>query len=428
MSFVVNNTTIKDKIQIVETESTKETKEFKCQNCKGAVQILAKAEVTLKDMPDYPETVKLIKCHIHRYRCEKCGKTFTEEIENKYPGTRVTNRAAEWVKSLLKHQMTIKGVQKITGIHWDTISRIHKEIISEAVDSYEEWQRKEEYKPKYLAVDEFAIHKGHRYATCVMDLGTGHVIWVGKGRAKADFIKFFQETDMSYLSEVRAVAMDMNASYNMLVEKYLPNADVVYDRYHMQSQYGKEVLGVVRLEEAREHRENSLSYKAAIEDEEDPIKRYELKAKAKEEQSLYSKTKQGRWLILSNPQKLNAIGKESLQNILDKHARLSLCYAMKEEMRTIFDSDNPVKSHEMWNKWFDAAKDSEIYALKHFAELKEKRIPGLVAHAIHGISTGPLEGLNNKIKVAKRIAYGFRNEEYFFKLIRYMTIPSIRYS
>lgn len=67
MSFVVNNTTIKDKIQIVETESTKETKEFKCQNCKGAVQILAKAEVTLKDMPDYPETVKLIKCHIHRY-------------------------------------------------------------------------------------------------------------------------------------------------------------------------------------------------------------------------------------------------------------------------------------------------------------------------------------------------------------------------
>ena len=139
MSFVVNNTTIKDKIQIVETESTKETKEFKCLNCKGEVQILAKAEVTLKDMPDYPETVKLIKCHIHRYRCEKCGKTFTEEIENKYPGTRVTNRAAEWVKSLLKHQMTIKGVQKITGIHWDTISRIHKEIISESV-YYVRWR------------------------------------------------------------------------------------------------------------------------------------------------------------------------------------------------------------------------------------------------------------------------------------------------
>lgn len=82
----------------------------------------------------------------------------------------------------------------------------------------------------------------------------------------------------------------------------------------------------------------------------------------------------------------------------------------------------------MWIKWFIAANESEISALKHFAELKEKRIPGLVAHAIHGISTGPLEGLNNKIKVAKRVAYGFRNEEYFFKLIRYMTIPTIRYS
>lgn len=428
MSFIHNNTTNDRKIQVVEIESKKETKEISCQYCKGEVQIQSRTEVTLKDMPDYPETIKLIKYHIHRYQCKKCGKTFTEEIENKYPGTRVTRRAAEWIKSLLKNQLTIKGVQRITGIHWDTIRRIHKEIITDAVESYEEMQMKEDYKPKYLAVDEFAIHKGHRYATCVMDLETGHVIWVGKGRAKADFIKFFEKTDMSYLSEVRAVSMDMNASYNILVEKYLPNADVVYDRYHMQSQYGKEVLGVVRLEEAREHKENSISYKTAIQDEENPLKRQELKTKSKEEQTLYSKTKQGRWLILSNPQKLNDTRKESLQDILDKHKRLSLCYAMKEEMRTIFESDNPIKAKDMWVKWFKAAKESEIYALKHFAELKEKRIPGLVAHAIHGISTGPLEGLNNKIKVAKRVAYGFRNEEYFFKLIRYMTIPTIRYS
>ena len=84
-----------------------------------------------------------------------------------------------------------------------------------------------------------------------MDLDEGDVLWVGKGRTKADFSRFFQEIDMNYLSEVEAVAMDMNASYNLLVSEHLPKAKIVYDRYHMQAQFAKDVLGVVRLEEAR---------------------------------------------------------------------------------------------------------------------------------------------------------------------------------
>ena len=81
MSFIHNNTTNDRKIQVVEIESRKETKEISCQHCKGEVQIQARTEVTLKDMPDYPETIKLIKYHIHRYQCKKCGKTFNEEPE-----------------------------------------------------------------------------------------------------------------------------------------------------------------------------------------------------------------------------------------------------------------------------------------------------------------------------------------------------------
>ena len=81
-----------------------------------------------------------------------------------------------------------------------------------------------------------------------------------------------------------------------------------------------------------------------------------------------------------------------------------------------------------WTKWFEAAKASEIPALVKFATQKEKRLPGLVAHAVFPISTGKLEGFNNKIKVAKRIAYGYRDEEYFFTLIRYLSLPSVRRS
>jgi transposase len=106
----------------------------------------------------------------HRYRCQKCGHTFNENITFKYPGTRVTSRAALWIKILLMHQMTIKAVSDLTGIHWGTVSKIHKEIMDEALKTRSEELRKSGYRPKHLAVDEFAMHKGHTYATCVMDL------------------------------------------------------------------------------------------------------------------------------------------------------------------------------------------------------------------------------------------------------------------
>ena len=72
------------------------------------------------------------------------------------------------------------------------------------------------------------------------------------------------------------------------------------------------------------------------------------------------------------------------------------------------------------------AKNSGIPQLVKFAELKEKRIQGLIAHARFPISTGKLEGFNNKIKVAKRIGYGYRNNDYFFTLIKYLSILGLR--
>lgn len=111
--------------------------------------------------------------------------------------------------------------------------------------------REEGYKPRILAVDEFAIHKGYSYATCVMDLEQGDILWGRKGRAIKDFEKFFEDVPSDSLSAVIVVAMDMNASYNKLVTKHLSKARIVYDRFHMQSQFGRDVLGAVRLDEAR---------------------------------------------------------------------------------------------------------------------------------------------------------------------------------
>ena len=136
-----------------------------------------------------------LRVRFHRYECQSCGNTFNEDIDTKYPGTRVTWKAALWIKALLKLNMTVKAVSLLTDIHWETISKIHKELMDDELEKRKAKLETDGYKPKHLAVDEFAIHKGHTYATCVMDLDEGDVLWFGKGRAINDFRKFFEEIE-----------------------------------------------------------------------------------------------------------------------------------------------------------------------------------------------------------------------------------------
>lgn len=110
----------------------------------------------------------------------------------------------------------------------------------------------------------------------------------------------------------------------------------------------------------------------------------------------------------------------------DTIRKLAVCYAMKEEMCKLYELTDYQQAVAGWTKWFQAAKESKIPTLVRFAVQKEKRLPGLAAHAIYSISTGKLEGFNNKINVAKRIGYGYRDDDFFFTLIRYLSISSVR--
>ena len=407
-------------------ESIERTADQRCSQCGGNVHIYDSFQMHLKDMPLFAKTPMTMFCTGNRYRCVQCKETFTKDIPFRYPGTRITYRAANWIKGFLQQKISIKAIQELTGIHWDTIRKVQREIMDDAIWEREKELRDEGYKPRILAVDEFALHKGHRYATCVMDLETGDILWVGKGRTLNDFAKFFEEISPDTLSAVIAVAMDMNASYNQLVTKHLPNAQIVYDRFHMQAQYGRDVLGVVRLNEARKHRNTAKEILADVKDEPDKETKQILKQEAKEQTREYSKLKRLRWTLLTNGNNLPDEKNEALQRILQEHHDLAVCYAMKEEMCRLYELTNYQKALDGWTKWFEAAKTSEIPALVKFATQKEKRLPGLAAHAVFPISTGKLEGFNNKIKVAKRIAYGYRDEDYFFTLIRYLALPSTK--
>ena len=407
-------------------ESTSKTKDVHCPDCGGDVYIHDSYESHLVDAPVWNGIKQTLYFKGHRYKCRNCNKSFAEKIPFRYPGTRITERAANWIKGFLKNKVSIKSIQEMTGIHWDTIRSIQKEYMQTMINKHKKELEDKGYKPRYLAIDEFAIHKGHRYATSVMDLEKGELIWVGKGRTLSDFAKFFEDVSQHTLSAVIAVAMDMNASYNKLVTEKLPNAQIVYDRYHMQAQYSRDVLGVVRLEEARKHKLSAKETISAITSETDSSKRKELRKYAKEQKTEYSKLKKSRWLLLINRENLKGDREECLHEILNEHQNLAICYAMKEEMSRLFGLTDSTEAKIGWRLWFIAAVESGIPALMKFAELKVKRLPGLIAHAEFPISTGRLEGFNNKIKVAKRIGYGYRDDDFFFLLIRYLSLQSSR--
>ena len=403
-------------------ESEQATKDVSCPYCHGRVYSDGRGNVTLKDIPVWYGMKQELTFVCHRYECTQCRRKFTERVPLQHPGTKVTERAAQWIQAMLRFKVSIRSIQGLTGIHWETIRNLHMEIMESTLEAHMEELKASGYRPRFLAVDEFAIRKGHTYATCVMDLETGEVLWVGEGRSQEDFERFFAEINPAFLSDVMAVAMDMNASYHLLVKKYLPDTKIVYDRYHMQAQYGKDVLGAVRLTEARAHKEKSNSIKESISHLQGEDRK-RAKEEARQEQQQYRQIKQARWALLTKADSLSEHRAAYLTEILNAHSDLAVCYAMKEEMCALFNLRDPSAAEYGWKKWFTAAKESGIPALVRFAELKEKRIDGLIAHAIYHISTGKLEGFNNKIKVAKRLAYGYRDNHFFFTLVRFLSIP-----
>ena len=141
---------------------------------------------------------------------------------------------------------------------------------------------------------------------------------------------------MERLNNVKAFAMDMNASFNRLVEEYMPKTEIVYDRYHMHSQYGKEALGSVRLEEARKHQDkvNELKKQAATVDDNENLQK--LKHDIRNESQGYTRLKKAHWAVLTNSRNLSESGGEALDEILNTHSDLASCYAMKEEMNRLF--------------------------------------------------------------------------------------------
>ena len=240
-------------------------------------------------------------------------------------------------------------------------------------------------------MDEFALFKGHRYATVVLDADTRRVLWVGEGRSREAIRPFFDWLGVERCANIQAVAMDMNTAFDLEVRQHCPKARVVYDLFHVIAKYGREVIDRVRVDEANRLRDNRPQRKVV---------------------------KRARWLLLRNPENVPPEQKTTLNELLAANQALMTVYVMKASLKELWQQQSAKGWLAAWRSWLSMAGDSSIEPLSRFAAKLKPYWRGIVARLRWPMHTGQLEGINNRIKVMKRMAYGYRDSAFFFLKIK----------
>jgi len=353
---------------------------YRCPECgSAAVNSQGNKNRFLRSLPiGARPTFVLVK--VARVVCFRCEITRQVKVPFADPWRTYTHAFERYVLDLSRFG-TIQDVADHLDVSWDIVKDIQKRHL---VKKYSKPKLKN---LKEIAIDELAIGKGHRYFTLVLNLRSGAVVFVGDGKGAEALAPFWKRLRGSG-AKVRAVASDMSKAYINAVRDNLPKAIHVFDHFHVIKLFN-EKLSAFRRELYRE-------------------------LTCDHERKLLKGTL---WLLLKNPENLDDDKNEveRLAEALELNTPLTLAYYMKEDLRQIWRQSSKAAARRLLNDWIRRAEASKIRMLKRFADTLREHKEGILAYYDYRISSGPLEGVNNKIRTLQRQAYGFRDLA-FFKL------------
>jgi transposase len=355
----------------------------RCNEC-AAVAAIHDSEVRrVRDLPLFEVPVELVLPRL-RVLCPNCGPKL-EHLDWLEPYSRVTSRLASSVARMCK-VMALVHVAQLYGLAWDTVKQIDCRHLERELGPIDLTG------VTVIGMDEFAIQKGHRYATVIVEPSRKRVLWVGRGRGREDVRPFFELLGAEGCKRIQAVAMDMTAGFIEEVRARCPKAKIVFDLFHVVAKYGREVIDRVRVDEANRLRDDRQA-------------RYLVKST--------------RWLLLRNRENVTrAEDQVRLNELLAANKALMTVYVLKDDLKALWRYRHIGYARIFWKGWRRRALASRIPALKTFVQRLTPYIEGILAHCRWPLGTNLIEGINNTIKVIKRMAYGFRDDHYFFLRIR----------
>ncbi len=275
--------------------------------------------------------------------------------------------------------MTIKDAAKELKLDWETVKALDKEYMEKQLE------RNPVAAPRVIGIDEVSLRKGHTYRVVVSDIERRRPIWFGgKDRSEESLDIFYQWLGQKKTKKIQLAVMDMWKAFKKSTKKNAAQAAILYDKFHVMRHLGEALDTVRKMEYAR------------------------LSGKDR------SYIKGQKYTLLSNRENLTLDGRKALKKLLTANKRLNTAYLLKESFGQLWSYQTEGWARRFFDNWKESLKWQRLKSYELFAEMIEKHWEGIAAYSRpeNKVSLGFVEGLNNKIRVIQRRAYGLRDEEY----------------
>lgn len=359
--------------------------------------------------------------HRVRVRCPKCGRTFIARIPFQARGHRITTALKAFCEDLLHYGYTLKQVHLNTGVSMAAVKDIHMEMLRRkyTVNGEGKELNKPEQQARYLGIDEFLLHEGRKFAVIIIDLETGHILHLAHGKKKSTVYEFIDRVGEEWMKGVEAVACDMNSDFEEAFKERCPHIDIVYDHFHIVSNFNKKVVSEVRkdeqkrlIDEGREEEAKQLKgTKYILTSKRSTLERKDQEAK---EGKIISKGN-----VLFNKREVTQKGGNvnRYDELLKDNALLATLDIVKENLDIAYTRQTVEAMGADIDGIIKVCEDSGNRHMQWFARLLSNHRDGIVGYAKHHISTGKVEGTNAKIKAIRSTRYGVADDEYFFLML-----------
>lgn len=387
-----------------------------CPKCGTKMHINQHYTTTLRHLP-FGSTLSCVRFDQIQYLCPCCHNTEMQTVPFKAVGHRITKDLLNYTEDLLSGgHYTMKEVSELTGLGRNTVKEIDKCRLQKLYTVGGTRLCKPDRYARFLGIDEFKLHNGRRYATHIIDMETGHILWIAKGKKKQVVYDFARHVGQAWMDRVEAVACDMNADFAEAFEEVCPHIQPVFDHFHIIKNFNDKVVSEVRKDEQRRllAKGDQRAAKAL------KHTRYILTASRK---TLIKRDKQAREQVIVHrgsplfhtDDVIRTAGQEARYDALLKENQLLFTIdIIKQKLELAYHLTSEI---EMSNEIIDIMDICHATGNRHFLwfeRLLASHFEGIIAHATYQLSSGKVEGINNKIKTLRRQGYGYPDDEYFF--------------
>ena len=328
---------------------------------------------------------------VRRVDCRQCGAVKRERLDFLVENALHTKRFALYVGRRCRSG-TIRDVAAELRLDWQTVKRLEMDYMREQI------RRVGTPGPKVIGIDEISIRKGHTYRIVVSDLERRRPIWFGgEDRSEASMDQFYRFLGQKKAKRIRLAVMDMWQAFRNSTHRNAPHAAILFDKFHVMKHLGEALDKIRKAEYAR--------------------------LGGKQRQFI----KGQKYTLLSHPQNLTGTARKNLKLLLAANKRLNTAYLLKESFGQLWDYNREAWARKFFENWRASLKWQRLKPYEKFAEMIERHWDGLAAYCRpeNKVSLGFVEGLNNKIRVMQRRAYGLRDEEYLRLKVLTSMLPQI---